>query len=152
VPSRKICPLNCYHGANGENRSAMLVASTVDSGLDYDPFDGIVVVAAEVGISSLKVSTCIKTLNNTNANKMIPLPLIAVLSYISPFLCFFYSSPLFSFPSIAFDIHGPIGYSLYLSQPSGISYSSSLALATAPRPRLALARPPCTRLDSGRIR
>jgi hypothetical protein len=67
----------------------MLVASTVDSGLDYDPFDGIVVVAAEVGISSLKVSTCIKTLNNTNANKMIPLPLMAVLSCISPFLCFF---------------------------------------------------------------
>jgi hypothetical protein len=135
----------------------MLVASTVDSRLDYHPFDGIVVVAAEVGISSLKVPTCIKTLDNTDVDKMIPLPLITVLSYTSPFLCFFYSSPLFSFPSITFPsitfhVHGPIGYSLYLSRPSGISYSVSLTLATAPRPQLALSRPPCTRLDSGRIR
>jgi hypothetical protein len=61
----------------------MPVASTIDSGLDYHPFGGIVVLAAEVGISSLKISTCIKTLDNTDANRMIPLPLMAVLSCIS---------------------------------------------------------------------
>lgn len=102
----------------------MLVACIVDSGLECEPFDDIVVVAAEVGISSLKVSTCIKNLDNTDADKMIPLPLIAILSYISPFLCFSYFSPVFSFLSIAFHIHGPIGYSLYSSRPSGVSYSS----------------------------
>jgi hypothetical protein len=64
---------------------------------------------------------------------MFPLPSLAVLSYTSPFLCFFYSSPLFSFPSIAFPsiafhIQGPIGYALYSSWPSGVSYSSQPSL------------------------